>query len=419
MRLLWISSIAFPEANNALTGNNEFRSSGGWIVSSAEEIIKKEGIKLFVSFVSPYVNECKELEGESITYFVLPEGRKNSYYEQIYQKIGDAIKPDVVHVHGTEHPLGYCYIKACGNKNVVVSIQGVISKIGEHYCDGLSTKEILQNITIRDLIKGPIFTEKRSFLKKGVAERELLKNCKYVIGRTDFDKSFALSQNSNIIYYHCDETLRPPFYAGEWSYDSCTKHSIFLSQSYYPVKGLHFVLRALAIVTKNYTDITVRIAGIDFTRQGSDFANKLKRSGYGKIIGKMLNCLNLKDKVTFLGLLDAEQMKEEYLKSNLFICSSTCENSPNSLGEAQMLGVPCLASYVGGVPNMMPTDTNCLLYQHDNVELLAYNIGKIFEHSATWDGKREMEIARKRHDTLQNLSRMLSVYKEIVYKNEQ
>jgi hypothetical protein len=83
-----------------------------------------------------------------------------------------------------------------------------------------------------------------------------------------------------------------------------------------------------------------------------------------------------------------------------------------------MLGVPCLASYVGGVPDMMPTDSNCLLHQHDNVEILAYNIGKIFEQSATWDGKREIEIARKRHDPRQNLSKMLSVYKEIVCTNE-
>ena len=58
----------------------------------------------------------------------------------------------------------------------------------------------------------------------------------------------------------------------------------------------------------------------------------------------------LEDKVSFLGPLNAEQMKAEYLRSNVFLCPSSIENSPNSLGEAQMLGVPCVASYVGGIP---------------------------------------------------------------------
>lgn len=41
------------------------------------------------------------------------------------------------------------------------------------------------------------------------------------------------------------------------------------------------------------------------------------------------------------------------LNANMFLLPSAIENSPNALGEAQMLGVPCVSSRVGGVEDMI------------------------------------------------------------------
>lgn len=46
-------------------------------------------------------------------------------------------------------------------------------------------------------------------------------------------------------------------------------------------------------------------------------------------------------------------MIEQYLKAHIFVCPSSVENSPNSLGEAQLLGVPCIGSIAGGIPSML------------------------------------------------------------------
>ena len=48
---------------------------------------------------------------------------------------------DVVHIHGTEHSLGLAYLKAVGNKNAVVSIQGLISVIANYYQLGISCQK--------------------------------------------------------------------------------------------------------------------------------------------------------------------------------------------------------------------------------------------------------------------------------------
>lgn len=63
-------------------------------------------------------------------------------------------------------------------------------------------------------------------------------------------------------------------------------------------------------------------------------------------------------------------MVKRYLLSNVFICPSTIENSPNSLCEAQLLGVPHIASYVGGTADLMKGNEECL-YRFEETEMLA------------------------------------------------
>lgn len=73
-------------------------------------------------------------------------------------------------------------------------------------------------------------------------------------------------------------------------------------------------------------------------------------------------------------------MKERYLKSQVFVLPSSIENSPNSLGEAMLLGVPCIASDVGGVRCLMTHSVEGLIYPADDPRLLAYDICEMFAH---------------------------------------
>lgn len=418
MNILWITNILFPEAEQLLTGVGELKSSGGWMLGAAEALLShNEEVRLSVATVSKKVKELIKLEGKQITYYVLPMGkgnlRLNPEYEKYWLKVKDQVKPDVVHIHGTEFSHGHAYLKACGSDDVLISIQGLTSVYCRYYYSGISKWEVYRNITFRDLIKGSVFAGQHDFQRRGLFEKEMIRMVHHVIGRTSWDRAHTWAINPHAKYHFCNEILRPAFYGGQkWDYRTCHKHTIFLSQAGYPVKGLHQVLKSMPLILRHYPDTELRIAGHDITKTDTWF-DKLKLSGYGLYIKKLIKRFNLHDKVTFIGNLNGDQMREEYLKANLFLCPSTIENSPNSLGEAQMLGTPCLASYVGGIPDMMKGNENNL-YRFEEIEMLAEKVCRIF---ADEDQQIDMrEEAAKRHDPRTNIDTLLCIYKSILKK---
>ena len=418
MNVLWICNILFPEAERLLTGNGDLKASGGWMLGLADSLMRCDGVNLAVASLSPLVDEMKCVHGEKITYYVLPYGKGNLRYNKEYEKywiqLNKAYKPDVVHIHGTEFTHGLAYVNTCGADNVVVSIQGLVSAYYYYYYYGLSVWDIIRNLTFRDLIKGSIFSGKKSFRKRGILEKELIGKVHHILGRTEWDKAHVWAINPAAQYHFCNETLRSEFYNGNvWKYEKCIPHSIFLSQAGYPVKGLHQLLKAIPLILRHYPDTTVKIAGLDITKKRY-FKDVIPFiSGYGLLIKRMIKSLGLENHVSFTGNLNAEEMKEEYLRCNVFVCPSTIENSPNSLGEAQILGTPIVASYVGGVSDMMCGDEEHL-YRFEEIEMLAYKVCLIFANQGKQVDMRE--IANKRHDGEQNMKTTLEIYRTILGK---
>lgn len=417
MKVLWITNILFPEAVSLLTGSGELRASGGWMLGASESLLQHGGVELYVATVSPKVSELTRLQGEKITYYLLPLGkgnqRINKEYEPYWKRVQTEVQPDVVHIHGTEYSQGYSYMTACGADNVVISIQGLTSAYYYYYYYGMTKCDIFRNLTVRDLLKGTVIKGQRDFKRRSKYEIAAIKLARHIIGRTSWDKARVWALNPDAQYHFCNETLRPEFYDGtKWDYDSCTKHSIFVSQASYPIKGLHQLLRAMPLILQHYPDTTIRVAGDDVTRLKSA-KDLIHYSGYGRFIKSLIQKYKLSDKVTFTGNLNGSGMKREYLNTNVFICPSTIENSPNSLGEAQILGTPCLASYVGGVMNMMKGNEDNL-YRFEEVEMLAEKVCRVFADKAKQVNMQE--VASKRHDPIANCEQLYAIYKSIVSK---
>ena len=422
MKLLWITNILFPEANGKLLGNNiELFGSGGWLVSAAENLIRLAGVELVVAAPSNHVSKLTKLIGKDITYYALPcndERKYNRSYEELWREIVIAERPSIVHIHGTEFSHGLSFIRAQVDIPTILSIQGISEQIGYHYLDGMSLYDVYRNITLFDfLYSGSLLKQKKRYITHGLkVEREMIQSVNHIIGRTSFDKHHTLKLNPKAHYYKCNETLRNEFYDGQvWDNSTCQPYTIFLSQSTYPIKGLHQLLKAMPQILKQYPTTKIRIAGRNILASDT-IKQRLMRSSYIKYIDRLINKLKLQNHIQFTGPLNAEQMKHEYLNCNVFVSPSSMENSPNSLAEAQILGVPCVASNVGGVPDMIPNKNCGILYEFSDTTMLSNAICGVFSTNSV--SAHQVTEARERHCISTIVNNLLDIYDSLTDKHD-
>ena len=302
--------------------------------------------------------------------------------------------------------------------NVVISIQGLCSVYALKYESGLP-KNIVNSFTLRDLLRfDNISLQKKKYENRGKFEIESLKIAKNVIGRTDWDFACTNQINDNLNYYFCNETLRDSFYKSSWNIETCEKKSIFLSQCNYPIKGFHKFLEALKIIVKKYPDVKVYTTGKNIL--DLKFKDRLKLNTYQRYLIKQIKKNKLENNITFLGFLDEENMCKSYLRANCFVSCSSIENSPNSVGEAMLLGVPTISSDVGGVKNMLKHNEEGFIYPFDETYMLAHYIMKIFEDNklAKTISKNAQKHALETHNKDKNFETLMKIYEDISLKED-
>ena len=421
MKILWLVNIPLPEACHLM--GEQPSPFGGWLINASKYLAVQDNIALSIAFPKVKCKEVMEYHGEKIDYFAFPHLDSNDYKlmrdSRSLKTIIKKVQPDIVHVFGTEFAHSLAMVNACNDLGIhsVISIQGLVSFIEKHYMANLP-KNVQRSFTFRDFVKqNNILQQKREFQKRGLIEVEAIQKVKHVIGRTTWDKACVLQINPTVKYHYCNETLREAFYENDWSLEKCEKYSIFLSQASYPIKGLHYMLEALPIILKKYPKTKLYIAGSDIAAS-QNLKVKLKKTSYAKYITKLIQELNLEKHVIFTGLLDEQQMCRRYLKSNVFVCPSAIENSPNSLGEAMILGVPCVASNVGGVSDMLAHEQEGFLYQVDAPYMLAHYVCEIFGNDllANTFSKKTREKGLRTHDQHKNVTMLVDIYHEIASK---
>lgn len=420
MRVLWVCNIMLPMIAQEL--GIPYSNKEGWLTGLSERILRdsESGVTLGVCFPYREAPVKGVLDKRGISYFGFAEDtvHEETYdpgLEQSIAEIMNEFQPDILHCFGTEYGHTLAAVRAFGKpEKTVIGMQGVCYLCAEHYLDGIPEK-IAHRSLLRDYLKKDNLISQREKMKmRGEREKEALRLTGNVIGRTRFDRGAVLHVNPNVKYHFMNETMRSNFYGKQWELLHCEQHTVFVSQGNYPIKGLHFMLRALALLKKNYPDIHLYVAGDSVIREGN-LVNQIKISSYGKYLKELIREGNLEEQVTFLGQLTAQQMCERYLKSHVFVSCSTIENSPNSVGEAMLLGVPVVSSEVGGVPDMLTDGVEGLLYTRENVSALATAVTRIFEDP---DMAERLSLAARgraagTHDADANYKRLLEIYHDI------
>ena len=90
MKVLWLTNIIFPEALKLLSGESEFKSSGGWMLSLANDLTASNEVELSVATVSSMVNTLTILQGFKTTYYIIP-WRRGDYFGS-YRVVDDLLR---------------------------------------------------------------------------------------------------------------------------------------------------------------------------------------------------------------------------------------------------------------------------------------------------------------------------------------
>lgn len=418
MKVLWICNLMPAIVAGAL--HKQPTNKEGWVMGTMMQVIKNRNLELGIAF--PIAQE-EPVHGvvEDIAYFGFYE---DSSHPEEYDKALEAslglicedFHPDVIHCFGTEYPHTLAMLRIGEWRNrVLVHLQGIVDVCASLYYAGIP-EEVSERATFRDIVKkDSLWQQKEKYEKRAEHEKEALRLAEYVCGRTEFDKQYVEEINPSCTYYTVNETLRPEFYGLRWELEYCKKHTIFTAQGNYPLKGIHYMLAALAEIKKDYPDVHLYVAGDNITAYKT-LKEKIKISSYGKYLRDLIKKNHLEEHVTFLGPLGVEEMLKRYLKSHVQVLPSVIENSPNSLGEAMLLGMPCVAARVGGIPSIAKDQEEVLMYQAEDTGALAEAVKKVFadDKFAESIGQKAHERAVLTHDAQANYKMLCWVYDTIM-----
>ena len=412
MKLLWLCNMVPGDVKKAITGKE---GNGLWVDHVLADLRREED--LTIRILCRYRQETEGVLAEGCSYRTFPETPPQEYAASLENTFAQELErfcPDVIHSWGVEYAHTLAMVKAAERTGyldrMVISIQGLCSSIARQYCQGIPYG-VTHGYTLRDLLRRDnLAMQQKKFVQRGALEIQALEKVSHVIGRTCWDRAGVERIHPDACYHFCNETLREPFYRGSWQYENCRKYRIFASGCGYPVKGFHYLLEAFAQVLKTYPQATLSVPGKSYLQ-----VNALHRSSYQKYLAKLTRQYGLEDKIEFLGTLDAEGMKRAYLEANVFALSSTIENSPNALGEAMLLGLPCVAADVGGVSSMMHHNMDGFMYPGTDPDMLAYYIREVFAMEAEAEnmGLAAKHHAQRTHDPEENRNRLLEIYGEI------
>ncbi len=420
MKVLWIVNMVFPAVAAKLGLGTS--TSGGWLLDLAKAISLQPEIELGV--MTYYAGDTMiDIEHEGVRYFLLPGGSKRLLYNnpqtrEDCKKIVTLFNPDLIHIHGTEYAPGREMLDAHPEIPTLLTIQGIIKRISEEYFGGFSLWQIIKMSKLKDILRGKIpLTYKMLYKRNAKREEEVLKKVKYVTGRTDWDKSVMLSVNPSLEYYRCNYNLREPFYtAPKWDMERAEKHCILTGAAHYSLKGLHILIKALAVVKQKYPDVKLIVPGGGKAENG----RLVRPTSYTRYIEKMISELGLENNVVFAGNLSAEQVAEQLGKSHLCVVPSAIEGASATLCEAMFVGTPSICAHRGGMVDLL-TDGECgFTYDFPEYSLLAHRIMQLFEDDTLCQtfSELEMERAFERHNREVNTKRMIEVYREVLHREQ-
>lgn len=446
MKVLWVTNTPC----SSIERNGDRAISGGWL-SSLEKAVRDD-IELEIAFLSSGQRQEEFLyEGvkyhsiapySSGNYFIfrlkrlfMPWSRQDALILERLEHIIKDVRPDIIHIHGTEKCFGLIYGRMNGADGcietggaripVAISIQGIMALCQMKYFAGISRHDVRKYESLGCRLK------KQSALRmygqichQAHNEAGMIMNIRYIIGRTAWDKEYTGKMNPDRIYFTVGEIMRTPFYgtddnsrtaaqegkpgsanpekAPEGTGDRPVRIATTISDGIY--KGYELLLEVAAGLKAKGVEYIWTVIGYGADNEAVSVSEKSTGLNSSEL-GIML-----------AGRLDAEEIVRELSGADIYCQVSHIENSPNSLCEAMLLGLPSVATEVGGTSSLIDSGRTGILVSDTDPDGFADAIISLASDKAAAKrmGHAARQAALARHDPAKVKRQLLDTYKEII-----
>jgi len=379
MKILWLAP--FPNISKS-------SHPAPWIVTLAKALVK-HGIELTILNYSSKIEDeivKKEFEGIHLIYVKVPKTKidlltlykiRINTMKKYLNSIVDSY--DLLHIHGSEHQYEVMAYEL--KIPILISTQGIITEVVK---------------------KTRMFPDWKIFLiwkLSSIYEKKYLPQYKYFSCRTHWDTNYIKSMNPNAKIYNIWEMIREDFFEDHFSNE---KVNILFVGGKNPIKGLIELLKAY--------NSSLQQKGLKLIILGNckvDDINKIIRKHH------LLN-INIKN-IDCRGVQDVKGMIKSYEDSFCLVHPTYIDNSPNSVCEAQLSGLPVIATDVGGVASLIENEETGLLIGRDCKDI-EYAVDKLLndDRLKKYISQKSRQLARERHNPSLILSQTINMYHDIL-----
>ena len=141
------------------------------------------------------------------------------------------------------------------------------------------------------------------------------------------------------------------------------KPRLFWMRTFHPIYNPVMAVQAFAQIHRAHPDATLVMAG--------------QEKGMGAAVRNMVHDLGLEGAVRFPGFLDGPAKAREGDAADIFLNTNHIDNMPVSVLEACAMGLPVVATAVGGVPDLLTDGHTGLLVPDDDWAAMAQAIERL------------------------------------------